>query len=89
MARKSGPIRIISDGTGPGTVVTDGQGTIIENVGAVTLWMAAGELNHADITVFDVSIDVKAEVGDIEMVCPICEHTEKHKCTPQNLGGEK
>jgi hypothetical protein len=87
MAKHSGLIRIVSDGMGHSTVIMDGNDTAIDNVGAVTIFLAAGELNHADITVFAPAIDVKAEIGDVVILCPICNESQSHTCTPQTLGG--
>jgi hypothetical protein len=65
----------------------DANDTVIEGVGAVTLFIAASEVNHADLTIVGVSVDIKAVVGDVEMICPVCELGQTHTCTPQTLGG--
>jgi hypothetical protein len=88
MARHSGLIRVVSDGVGHSTVVMDGNDTVIDNVGAVTLWIASGELNHADLTIYGTSVDIRAEIGDVTLLCPICEETQTHNCTPKTLGGK-
>lgn len=87
MTKHSGQLRIISDGMGPTTVVMDGNDVVLDNVGSITLMMAAGEVNHADITFVGTGVDIKTSIGTVEFICPICEQISSHECTPQTMGG--
>jgi len=84
---KSGPIRIISDGMGPTTLILDANNTEIQNVTSVTIWLEANEINRADITVIGVVTDIHAEMGDVEMLCPVCAEIQTHTCQPNTMGG--
>ena len=89
MGRKSGPIRVQSDGNGTDTTISFGDGTVLEGVTSLTLWMEPYELNRVDITVVGGSVDIKAGINSVEMTCPVCEETVEHHCQtlPTTMSG--
>ncbi len=85
--KHSGPIRIISDGSGMSSIVMDGNDTVIDNVTSVTIWVEHNELTRADLTILAPVLDVKAHLGTTSLLCTICNDTHDHDCKPDTIGG--
>lgn len=85
----SGPVRVVSDGNGVDTAITLADGTVLEGVTSLTLWMEPFELNRVDLTVVGVSVDIKAHVDSVDMNCPVCGDAVEHRCKtlPTTMSG--
>ena len=65
-------VRIQSDGTGCGTIITDlDTGALVRATGA-EIQMKVGEVNVAKLTVLGPKADIVANVDVIEGECPVC-----------------
>jgi hypothetical protein len=80
-------ITIHSDGYGgKGSVVLDEDGKEIESVRSATIFVEAGEITRADLTVNMVNVVVQGEVDTVTAECPICKERMDHKCGQFTLG---
>lgn len=78
-------ITIHSDGYGG--VIVDEDGTKIEGVYAATVRVQAGDITRIDLEVISTGVKVEGTVDEVELVCPICQHSDHHKCDGGTLGG--
>lgn len=72
-------IRIQSDGTGDGTVITTENGDTLNCV-RVELELAVNRANTAIVTILLPVVDIHAEVVRIDFVCSLCGDKMIHKC---------
>lgn len=88
MKKKHGRfIRIQSDGDGPGTIITDAEGKVIENVIDASIYLSPHEVNRVQLTIMLIKTDVHANVDGATFECPFCEQSILHDCTPPTIGG--
>jgi hypothetical protein len=74
-------ITIHSDGSrGPGTAIVGEDGSLIPNISAATIWLEAGDLPRADLTIMVPNLNVTAGLNGIDFECPICNESQKHRC---------
>jgi hypothetical protein len=80
-------VRVISDGDGANTTITDSDGKTLENVIEATVYLRAQELTEVSLTLIAPRVDAHGTVTDVTLLCPVCiEHVE-HQCPPQTMGG--
>lgn len=87
MAKTTGPLRIIGDGTPQNTIVVTADGKLIEGVTSITVWINANDVPTADITIVSPILDAKVIPGTTTLFCQICEEEHDHDCKPTTLGG--
>lgn len=73
-------LHITSDGDAKSASIVDESGRKIEGVTEATLFIEAGNFNRIDLTFGLPSVDVKAYVHQVTMVCPCCNDTMTHRC---------
>jgi hypothetical protein len=72
-------IRIQSDGLGSATVVTTPDGRQLHPTSAI-VWIDAQNVNRVDLNFVWIDTDIHADVQNVTMVCPLCDHSHSHKC---------
>ncbi len=85
-------IRIVSNGTGPGTKVYLGSTTTeVGHIRELTVYIGADDVARADLVINIPISEIVAAVGDVTIACPVCEHEDSHTCKPiehRTLGGK-
>lgn len=80
-------VRVISDGDGMNTTITDADGKALENVTDATVYMHAQELTEVSLTLVAPRVDAHGTVTDVTLLCPVCAEFVEHQCPPQTMGG--
>lgn len=63
------------------------DGTELKGVHSATIRMEPGQLNVVELEIVGPVISVNARVSEVNFICPLCSHSETHKCDGETLGG--
>lgn len=72
-------VRITSDGV-DGTVVTE-DGKMIEGIYSAYIYIGANEITSVNLDIKGTPVNIEGVVDEVELICSICLHTTKHKCS--------
>jgi len=80
-------LRIAGGITGDSVVLVTDDGEKIRNVTRATVILDANDWNRVELEVVGIEINISAAATGCEFQCPLCLHSEEHKCSDaQSLG---
>ena len=74
-------LRISGDLSGHSVVLVTDDGEVLTNVTHATVELDANDWNRVTLEVVGIEINLSAAASGCTFVCPVCSHSEEHKCS--------
>ena len=74
-------LRISGGPTGNSVVLVNEEGEVLEHVTHATVELDANDWNRETLEVIGIEINLDAAGNGCTFVCPVCSHSEEHKCS--------
>lgn len=73
-------VSVYADEHGHSAKVINEDGTVVEGIRSVTVYIEAGQFNRVEIELNGTPVQVQGTVGEVQLTCMSCGGIEDHKC---------